>query len=218
MGGVDVLDISQVDVGWGWPEIVADEAPLAGFLAIAFSVAVRSGVGYLLNGSPNINCFGLTSPAEFPLSAENCYAASSLIERPDLHRAYFDALFVTGDRTLFAASRSSGSGEDVTPPALWRIPLDDEGWPMVESVRVGVVSGDPKAVVVAGGTIVRSTSRGLALHPTMHFLTVPAVEIDFDEDSANNGPTVWETLIFGTTAVAAVEGVGLVTLELSCRE
>jgi hypothetical protein len=29
---------------------------------------------------------------------------------------------------------------------------------------------------------------------------------------------VWETLVFGTTAVAAVQGVGVVTLELSCAE
>lgn len=218
IGGVDVLDISQVDLGWGWPEVAAVEIPLAGVMAIAFSVDVRFGSGYVLNGSPSINCFDLDSPAEYPLAAERCFAASFLTERPDLHQAYFDDLFVGDDRALYAASRSSGTGAEATPPALWRIPLDEGGRPTVEGVRVGVVSGDPKSVVVAGGTIVRSTARGLVLHPTELFDTVPGVEIDFDDDTENNGPTVWETLIFGTIAVAAVEGVGLVTLELSCHE
>lgn len=213
-GGHDVFDISQVGTEWGWPDALAVAAPLAGYMAIAYALQVRGGQGYVISDGSTVHCFGMTSPVDFPLTSSECFTTASLAHLPELHNTRINAFFVTSDRTIVAASRST----DTAQPALWAIPTDDQGQPVVEGVRVAYTMGEPRAVVVAGGTIVRSTSLGLSLHSRAAFDTPLVTYVDFDEDPATNGPAAWETLVFGTTAIAAVEGVGLVTLELSCVE
>jgi hypothetical protein len=204
LGGFDALDLSQVAPDLGWPDVAAVEVPLAGLMGIGFELRIRNGLGYVIAVTPNIRCFGMASPSDVPRESEICFSADAAI----------DALFITTDGTIIAASRGAGAVQ----PAVWSIPTDAEGVPIAANARVLRTTGDPRAVVVVGRTIVRSTTIGLSLHSTSALDARHTMSVDFDDDPATIGPSVWETLVFGTTAVAAVQGVGVVTLELSCVE
>lgn len=217
--GPDVLDISQVGPDEGWPEIIWEEV-LVRRNTFVNSVFVRGGRGYLLTGGPEIHCFDLDSPASFSLTADVCLTTAAESIRAELRGAHLNAVFVTPEREVVLVSRETDIGGVEVPPALGVVPFDEAGQPIATAIRAAAVEGTPRAVLVAGGTILRSSSRGLTLHPRLSFDTLPdpSVTIDFDEDPTNGGPLVYETILFGNVAVAAVDGVGLVTLELSCAE
>jgi hypothetical protein len=215
--GVDVWDISRVGLDRGWPELVAERLNLASEGGVSYTVAIRNGLGIGVNGSSGIRCFPMSSPADFSPEVTSCFQAESVTDHRQLARGLFTSAFVTAEGEVFANSRRFGSGDEGSPPGIWKIPFDEMG-NVDGEVRTAIVAGDPRAIIVAGGTIIRSSSRGLSLHPRVGFDTIPGVEVDFDDDPENNSPNVLEALLFGTTAVVAVDGVGLVTLELSCRE
>jgi hypothetical protein len=212
--GFDVFDVSQVGPGSMWPDLVRERLD-PGLAMIYQQLFARHGVAFATGRTTGVYCAILESPASVPDSFRTCFAASD-------HGAHLQAVFtnvhVTPERELFAASSSGGEPPEDTPPLIWRLSLDESGLPTLDGLRVAVVPAEPRHMLVAGGSIFRSTSEGLYIHSRDNFDSAEGswTLYDVDNNGAVYGPPVYETAILGTSAVLAAGDEGLIVLSLSC--
>jgi hypothetical protein len=211
--GVDVYDVSQIGPTGGWPDLVAVGVdPTNG--ADSRHLISRSGQAYLLAERAQVSCASLESTVAVPAAFVSCFDAA-----PDHEGSIFSAGHVTAEQELFLASARAGAIGP--PPLLWRVPLDANGLPSAVGVRVVEVTGAPTHLIVAGGTIFRSTNHGLFLHPRADFDLgdePPWTQVDLDSNAVTPGPEVLEAAPFGSSVVLAGGDAGLAVLTLECRD
>lgn len=213
--GVSVFDISQVGPSDVWPDLLNSISP--DNLGYYTQVFARNGMAYLTAQGPTIRCAPLDSAVHVPDGEEDFPICISVAAHSTYPEADFRFGQVTAAGELFLVSNFTGIEEITTPSLLWQFSLEEDGTPAPTEVRVGEVpvysSGDQvntTHLLVAGGSIFRSTNRGLYIHSKEDF----SLSSHFD---ATDAPNVLETALLGTTAVLAAGNDGMIVLSLSCR-